>query len=97
MLRSIRSLCLEIAGVPYRAIIVRPGDQVAAGPGDAQRTWLSVRAGDMILLGGRRERIRSVSLYEVSPESACDTPVTCGADWLAGSRGTLALAAGEAW
>jgi hypothetical protein len=84
MARSIRALCLEMAGTPYRAIIVQPADRMAAAAqAGGNQTWLSVRAGDRILLNGKLESIRSVSLYDVIPASECDKPVTCGADWLA--------------
>ncbi len=84
MVRSIRALCVEIVGKPYRAIIVRPEARLpAAGLMPANWTWLNVRAGDEVVLSGKPERIRSVSLYDAIPASECDKEVTCGADWLA--------------
>jgi hypothetical protein len=84
MVRSIRALCVEMVGKPYRAIIVRPETRMSAtGPVNANRSWLNVRAGDKVVLSGKAEQIRSVTLYDVLPVSECDKEVTCGADWLA--------------
>jgi hypothetical protein len=48
-----------------------------------QRTCLTARAGDIVLLGGERATIRAVTLHSVFPSEWNGMPVTCAADWLA--------------
>lgn len=49
-----------------------------------QLSWLTARAGDVIVMNGERLPIKAVSLWRVHPAEERGRVVTCAADWLAG-------------
>lgn len=69
----------------FRALIVWPDDPPKATKFvDRRKTWLTARAGDVIVFCGEPETIKAISLYRVHPVDQCDRVVTSGAAWLAG-------------
>jgi hypothetical protein len=82
--RAVRALMFELDGDQYRSVVVwtevRPyGVRVA----DPEKSWLTIREGDELIVNGRLEKVSRILLYSVHPSDQCDRAVTCAADWLA--------------
>lgn len=83
--RSVSALLFELRGDEYRSVAVWLGvTPYGVFPADSQQSWLTIGAGDTILVNGKPETVSAVELYSVSPMSQCDRVVTCAADWIAG-------------
>lgn len=83
--RAVRALMFELQGAQYRSVVVwtevRPyGVRLA----DADKSWLTTRVGDELIVNGKLEKIARILLYSVHPSDQCDKAVTCAADWLNG-------------
>jgi hypothetical protein len=84
--RTVSALLFELRGDDYRSVAVWLGvTPYGVCLIDSQHSWLTTRAGDAIVVNGKRETVAAVELYSVSPLSQCDRVVTCAADWIAGN------------
>lgn len=84
--RSVSALLFELQGDEYRSVAVWLGvTPYGVCLIDSRQSWLTTRAGDTILVNGKRETVSTVELYSVSPMNQCDRVVSCAADWIAGN------------
>lgn len=80
--REIRALMFELVADRFSALIVRLDDPPKATYlQNQQRTWLTARAGDVVVFCGQMEIIEAVSLYRVHPVDQNDRYITSGAAW----------------
>lgn len=83
--RTVCALLFELEGDLYRSQVVwLTGPPKGVGLLGSDKTWLTVRAGDLLQFNGQSQTISAVILYSVIPPRWNNREVSSAGDWLAG-------------